>query len=586
MPVSKDVQVWIKAGAAYTCCESVLGKAQEGLDVIAWERTKPKDTDIQTCQHQDLLEVSAMSKRTTESGAWLIVGFIVDMVKVTVQVTKQRCWVKSLDEDINLEGQEGSEGISIFGNLNSHGMQEEPREALEHSKVSERVHITEARAKVQAQAEFKQGAGGAIQGSSPGHEPNMNESFGGDSHQGATGHGRTEGNRGSNYGSRGISHGVQKGVGNIIGFVLVYNGADGVNWAIDFEIGRALHAEVHCKDLSLSLVIGNTLISMYGSCGAMAHAMNAYYGLTKPDIVSKTAILSDIIIEQGQDEKALQSYCKLSQEEIGSNHQIFLMALQACGKLPEKEEGCMLKDGEFFKANSLEIGRAIHVDAEARGLDIFLFVANTLISMYKKCGATTEAEIIFEKFSHIDIIAWNKLFAYVEEGKADDVLCLYRQMHEEGFKPNRQTFFTVLQACDDVAIEMSKTLNGNAVKGCAKSLFLSDVGIALHADGEEGQVLSLFNNMQEEGLVRDEIIVVGILQACWKTRQLDIENENKGTCKGKEDNDGTLQNDDNGVDTSKDGEISSCEGYSEREKSESELGRNKSKRLNANSAIL
>ncbi|MCO5563067.1 hypothetical protein L7F22_016703 [Adiantum nelumboides] len=344
--------------------------------------------------------------------------------------------------------------------------------------------------------------------------------------------------------------------------------------AIAFEIGRALHAEVRRKDLSLSVVTGNTLISMYGSCGAMAHAMNAFYGLTKPDIVSKTAILS-AFIEQGQDEKALQSYCKLSQEEIGSNHQTFLMALQACGKLAEEEEGFTLEDGEFVKANSLEIGRAIHVDAEARGLDTSLFVANTLISMYGKCGAITEAKIIFEKFAHTDVISWNSMLsAYVEEGKAEDALRLYRQMREEGFEPDRQTFLTVLQACDDVAIGMSNDLN--AVKGCVRSLFPSDAGTALHADvrrrglasdvfvgttlirlygkfgslteaesvfcglscadlisctamlsvfielGEEDQALSLFNKMQEEGLVLDELTVVGVLQACWKTGRLDI----------------------------------------------------------------
>ncbi|MCO5552497.1 hypothetical protein L7F22_006009 [Adiantum nelumboides] len=118
---------------------------------------------------------------------------------------------------------------------------------------------------------------------------------------------------------------------------------------------------------------------MYMSCGAMAHAMNAFYGLTKQDIVSKTAILS-AFIEQGQDEKALQSYCKLSQEEIGSNHQTFLMAVQAYGKLAE-EEGCTLEGGKFVKPNSLEIGQAIHVDAKGRGLDTSLFVSNTVISM-------------------------------------------------------------------------------------------------------------------------------------------------------------------------------------------------------------
>ncbi|KAI5068858.1 hypothetical protein GOP47_0017203 [Adiantum capillus-veneris] len=346
--------------------------------------------------------------------------------------------------------------------------------------------------------------------------------------------------------------------------------------AMSFEIGRALHADMRHKYLSSSHVAGNTLISMYGSCGAMAHAMNAFHGLTKPDIVSKTAILS-AFIEQGQDEKALQLYCRLSQEEIGSNHQTFLMAIQACGNLAEKEEACILEDGEFIKANSLKIGRAIHVDARARGLDTSLFVANTLISMYGKCGAITEAEIMFERFAHTDIISWNSMLsAYVEEGKANHALRLYRQMREEGFEPDRQTFLTVLQACDDMAIQMSNDLNGNAVEGCVTSSFPFEVGIALHADvrrrglasdvfvgttlirmygkfgclaeaesvfcslscvdlvsctailtmlveqGEEEKSLSFFKKMLEAGTILDEITLVGVLQASWKSGRLDI----------------------------------------------------------------
>ncbi|MCO5609671.1 hypothetical protein L7F22_063902 [Adiantum nelumboides] len=148
MPVSKDVQVWIKAGSAYTCGEFILGKAQEGLDVVAWEHTESEDTIKQTCQHQSFLEVNTVSKRTRESGAWLTVGFIVEMVRVTVQATKQRCWVKLPAKDMNLEGQKGSKGVRVFENLNSHGMPKEPREALGHSKMSEWVHIIEDQTKV------------------------------------------------------------------------------------------------------------------------------------------------------------------------------------------------------------------------------------------------------------------------------------------------------------------------------------------------------------------------------------------------------------------------------------------------------
>ncbi|MCO5614656.1 hypothetical protein L7F22_068940 [Adiantum nelumboides] len=195
MPIFKDVQVWFKAESTYTCGESILGKAEEGLDVVPWERTQSKDKIKLTCQHKNLLEVNAMSRRTRESGPWLTIGF------------KQRCWVKSQAENMNLEGQEGSEGIGVFGNLNSHRMLEEPREALGHSKVSERV---------QAWAESKKEIGGALYGSGLGYGPNINESFGEDTHRCASGYGSTKGNEGSNYGLGGMSHGVQMG-GNEFG---------------------------------------------------------------------------------------------------------------------------------------------------------------------------------------------------------------------------------------------------------------------------------------------------------------------------------------------------------------------------------
>lgn len=356
--------------------------------------------------------------------------------------------------------------------------------------------------------------------------------------------------------------------------------------AIAFEIGRALHAEACRKYLSSSLFVGNSFISMYASCGMMDYAINAFYGLTKPDIVSKTAILS-ALLEQGQAGKALQFYSKLSQEEISSNYQTFLIALQACGNLAEQEEASRLEDGEFIKATSLEIGGGIHEDARARGLETSLFVANTLISMYGKCGAISEAEKFFERFTCKDIISWNAMLSgYVEQGKAKHALCLYRQMREEGFEPDRQTFLTALQACHDMAIQMPSDFKGSAevlvVEGCIADTLSLDIGIALHADvrrrgfssdvfvgttlirmygkygalagaeiafcslsfvdlvactamlcvfveqGEEEKAFSLYKKMQEEGMSVDELTLGCILQASWRTgrvenvRQLDF----------------------------------------------------------------
>ena len=75
------------------------------LNVIACVHAELEDTNKKRRQHQSLLEVNAMSRRTRKSEVWLISVFIVDRMRVTVQMTKQGCWVTSLAEDMNKDDQ-------------------------------------------------------------------------------------------------------------------------------------------------------------------------------------------------------------------------------------------------------------------------------------------------------------------------------------------------------------------------------------------------------------------------------------------------------------------------------------------------
>ncbi|KAH7298358.1 hypothetical protein KP509_25G039100 [Ceratopteris richardii] len=254
---------------------------------------------------------------------------------------------------------------------------------------------------------------------------------------------------------------------------------------IAFEIGRALHAEARHRSISSSHLVGNTLISMYGSCRMLDHALNTLHDLTNPNIVSKTAILS-AFLDQGHAERTLQYYCRLSLYEINDNYQTFLLALQACSVLATKEEGYMLENGNYVKKNSLEIGRAVHEDAHSMGHETSPFVANTLVSMYGKCGAIPDAESVFIRLAHKDVVTWNAMLsAYIEHGRAKHALSLYRQMLEDGFTPNRQTFLMVLRACEIMAIESLGDPRGNGeplgleVENIPISF---EIGVALHAD--------------------------------------------------------------------------------------------------------
>ncbi|XP_024536562.1 pentatricopeptide repeat-containing protein At2g34400-like [Selaginella moellendorffii] len=141
-----------------------------------------------------------------------------------------------------------------------------------------------------------------------------------------------------------------------------------------------------------------------------------------------------------------------------------LIALKACGV-----------------AREVQSGRKIHWDSARSGLGSAIRVANTLISMYARCGSIVEAKRVFDGMEAPDTVSWNALIqGYATSGEDDQALQLFFQARGSGLVDSRTHVFT-LMACSAMAEKEEFTfIDGRFLK--VKSLRL---GLAVHSHARD-----------------------------------------------------------------------------------------------------
>ncbi|MCO5579095.1 hypothetical protein L7F22_032947 [Adiantum nelumboides] len=191
-----------------------------------------------------------------------------------------------------------------------------------------------------------------------------------------------------------------------------------------------VHAHIICHGFPLAGLLGDYLIVTYAKCGALNDACLISGSLSCRTVFSWSSLIS-AYADCGRSHEALQLHQLMAAEGIEANDYTFVSLLKACANT------C-----------NLELGRKLHADLCIKGFVSDHFVANTLVSMYGKCGKTTEAEEVFQGLSLREVVSWTAMIsAYVEVGLGEEALLAYRQMQEESVTPNKSTLVMILQAC-------------------------------------------------------------------------------------------------------------------------------------------
>jgi pentatricopeptide repeat protein len=99
----------------------------------------------------------------------------------------------------------------------------------------------------------------------------------------------------------------------------------------------------------------------------------------------------------------------MQQEGVQPNSVTFAGVLNACASVV-----------------ALEDGRCVHQQIVECGWDSNVFVANSLVDMYAKCGSIEDALRVFNKMSFHDVVSWNAMIlGHVQFGQGQKALELF-----------------------------------------------------------------------------------------------------------------------------------------------------------------
>ncbi|XP_024519076.1 pentatricopeptide repeat-containing protein At2g13600-like [Selaginella moellendorffii] len=173
------------------------------------------------------------------------------------------------------------------------------------------------------------------------------------------------------------------------------------------EKGLAVHAgamESHCCG---DIFVGSSLVDMYSKCGSMADARMVFESMPRRDVVLWTSLMQGFV-DNGESELALVFFEDMKLSGCCPNSRTYVAALAACASSALREEAVDV-DGKLVKRKSLETGVAIQGEASNKRCCEDVFVGNTLIDMYAKCGKLEEARKVFDGMAGRDVVSWNAM---------------------------------------------------------------------------------------------------------------------------------------------------------------------------------
>ncbi|KAL3824954.1 hypothetical protein ACJIZ3_020983 [Penstemon smallii] len=273
----------------------------------------------------------------------------------------------------------------------------------------------------------------------------------------------------------------------------------------------------------------NTMISGYVHAKDLVEATKLFCKMETPDVLSWNSIISGYT-QEGKMEMALDFFRRMPQKNLVSwNTMIAGYEKNAGYNEAIKVFLQMQAEGEKPDRHTLSSLLSICAESAAQhlGMQVHQLVTkivipdvplnNSLITMYARCGAISEAKTVFDdmKFQK-DVISWNAMIGgYASHGFAKEALDLFELMKRYKVPPTYITFISVLSAC----------AHGGLVEE-ARSYFLSMVNdfgiepriehfaILVDVTGRCGQIEEAMGIISRMPIEPDKAVWGALLGAC------------------------------------------------------------------------
>lgn len=301
------------------------------------------------------------------------------------------------------------------------------------------------------------------------------------------------------------------------------------------DVGMQVHAEIIKVGMERDVCVGSALVDMYAKCSdadGMADACKLFDRMDQRNVVTWTALITGYVQNSVQVYEGINLFLQMKRENVKPNHFTFTSVLSACASLGD-----------------LECGNQIYAHVVKAGLEMETCVANSLVTMYARCGSIEDARKVFDRMLKRNLVSWNAMVAaYVETGFGEEAYKLFRQTHVEDVKINDITFASILSACAGLpSLEQGMSIHTIIIKtGFESDIIVENAlvtmyarcgsiedarkifnhifdpnviswtamiaGYAQHGHGKEA--CSLFDQMHKAGVKPNHITFIGVLSAC------------------------------------------------------------------------
>lgn len=295
----------------------------------------------------------------------------------------------------------------------------------------------------------------------------------------------------------------------------------------DKKVCKNVHGHVLIMGHRSNVHVENALIDMYGKIGEMRLASKVFDKMSvrnhvswnsmvsgyanaldsdgalkmlermeeegwEPNVVTWTSVLSSLS-RCGDHQRVMKYFLVMRSKGIKANAEIVAIVISVCGNISayrngELLHGHVIKDGfedYLFVKNSLismygkhgnpRSAHTVFSEMEAKSLVTW----NALISSYAECGLGDEAFTVFlelSKMKHIkpNVISWSAVICgFGLMDKTDESLGLFRQIQCSGVLANVVTICSVLRVCaNSSALRMGKEIHGHAIKAATETNIL------------------------------------------------------------------------------------------------------------------
>lgn len=211
---------------------------------------------------------------------------------------------------------------------------------------------------------------------------------------------------------------------------------------VGYSLGvEALHGQCIRNGLISDLNLVTAVIDRYGKVGKIDSGRQMFDSIADKDVILWNCMI-DKYAKAGLLEESLALVQSMKHAQVKPNSATLVGLISACAA---------------FEAT--DIGYSVNGFIEEEGLPLNVVLGTALVDMYVKFGFLDHAISIFDRMESKDIKSWTAMISgYGAHGHARDSVSLFCLMEEEGVRPNKVTFLSVLNACSHAGLVEEGTL--------------------------------------------------------------------------------------------------------------------------------